>query len=452
MTRPRRILLILAASALCIAGVSPANALLAKRGAARVTGDDSLVAKAAPRGPALTLREAYRAALTRSEKLAIAQQNIEEARARFMDSFKYFLPDVRFRTSRREQDVSTDGASTEGISSDARRRTTPEEKFVFTQPLFSGFKEIAALRASGADRSQMRHEYQRAEELLFVDVMEAYFTALETRSDARILREISGLLDQRLSDLGERVKLGRSRESEMKSSIADQKLVRADLIGVQEQAVLAEEILSFYVGEDVSGRELAEEVLPPMPGDDLMAYEEAALSRLDVLAYKDALELAEQGVLSAQGGFLPTAKLEGNYYTRRVGFQDGNDWDVLLSLEVPIFDGAQALSDLKQASVDKEKARLALEESRRMARREARIAFKNMLLSRQAQETLREANEAARENYDILAEEYRLSLVNNLEVLDALRRYQDINRRYNNARYRAHKEYWRFKAAVGSIE
>ncbi|MCG3175815.1 MAG: hypothetical protein MOGMAGMI_00750 [Candidatus Omnitrophica bacterium] len=453
MRRPILLTLALAAAALALA--APAHALLTRKAASGSSASLVLSADtphAAPSGPALTLREAYALALDRSEALAVQAQDIEEAKARFLDSFRYFLPDVRFRTSRREQDVREGSGSAEGISSDARRRITPEEKFTFTQPIFSGFKEIAALRASGADRRQQRLEYERAEQLLFVDVMEAYYTALESRRDAEILREISDLLDKRLKELEERVRLGRSRESELKSSLADQRLVQADLTEAAERAAISEDLLSFYIGQEVRGRALADEALPPMPGDTIESYADLAeRTRKDVKAYEDGLFLAEQGVLSATAGFLPKAWVEGNYYTRRVGFQNGNDWDALLVLEVPIFDGAQNWSGLKQAAVDKEKARLLLEESRRVARREARSAFRSALLSRQAEEKLGEANTAAKENYDILTAEYRLSLVNNLEVLDALRRYQDINRRYNGAKYRAHREYWRFKSAVGDL-
>ena len=47
--------------------------------------------------------------------------------------------------------------------------------------------------------------------------------------------------------------------------------------------------------------------------------------------------------------------------------------------------------------------------------------------------------------------EYRSNLVNNLEVLDSLRRYQEVERRYHEARYATRKNYWKLKVALGDV-
>ncbi len=402
-------------------------------------------------GKALTLSGAFKLALKRNESLAIQKEEIEEAQGRFRRALGVWLPNVKFRMTRFEQDVSGEGASSDGISSDSRRRVKPESKFVFSQPLFSGFKEFAALKAAGADRKQQEKEYERARELLFVDVVEAYYNAIGARRDAEIFEGIRRALSDRLKDLESRVKLGRSRESELKASEADLKLAEADLIGARSSEALAKNLLEFYIGENLNTRTLLDEAAE-IKLSDISTYLSRAQSRKDVEALLSGKILAEGNVVSAQSGLFPKLTLDGNYYTHRVGFQNGNDWDVLLTLDVPIFDGAQTLGNIKEAAARKDIADLKYEESKRLAERELRDAYEALLSSLQAESALKAANDASKENYDIQVKEYRLNLVNNLDVLDTLRRSEDIERRYNEAHIEARKNYWKFKAALGEIE
>lgn len=405
----------------------------------------------APAPGSLTLRSAFEKALVRSESLAIEKEDLELAQARFYRSFQYFLPTVSFRTTRFERDVGKDSSSSEGgISSDSRRRVTPEEKFVFSQPIFSGFKEYAALAGSGADKKQQRLEYRRAEDLLFVDVMEAFYATLQAEADLKTLRTVADVLGKRMAELKERVNLGRSRESEMKTAEADLRIIEADLVTAEASARISLQLLEFYVGESLEGRGLADEDVPADTGD-LAFHLNAAGKRADVLATEEALKLARQGVVSAQSGFFPKAYLDGNYYTRRVGFQNGTDWDILLSLDVPIFDAGQTLGDVKEAWSTRKSAEYALSRARRTAELEIRNAHEDLTAARRATTAYNAAHEASKTNFEILEDEYRHNLVNNLDVLDALRRFEDEERRWHEARFDEKRAYWKFRSAIGEI-
>lgn len=395
-----------------------------------------------------TLEEAYRLALERSETVAIEQADLDLARARFYRAFKYFLPNVYWQTTRTERDVLADGVGGDGVSADTRRRVTPEDKFVFSQPLFSGFREFASLRGSGADKKQQQLEYERAKEVLFVDVVDAYCAALQSDRDVEILRSIHRLLAERIKDTAERVKLGRSRESEAKTALADLKLVEADLVSARSAAKGARNLLEFYAGVELTGRGLADMARASDPGE-LAGHLLKAHRRRDVLAAKEGLTLAQQAVVSAQGGFLPTASIDGNYYTRRVGFQEGNDWDVTLKMTVPIFDAGETLGDVKEAWALRRVAELRARQIRKTAEIEIRNAFEDYRAALAGSEALASAAEASRANYELQAKEYSFNLVNNLEVLDALRRYEDIARRRNIAEYEAQRAHARFRAATG---
>lgn len=396
----------------------------------------------------LGLLDAYRLALVQSESVAITQKEIDLARARFYRSFDYFLPSVHFEMTRFEHDVDDDGGASGSLN--FSRRTTPQNKFTFSQPIFSGFKEIAALRGSGADRQAQELRWRRAQELLFVDVMEAYYNVLLHRRDLESLQQQKKVLDDRLVELKQRIELGRSREGEMKTTTADAKLIEADLVATRLAVARAENLLSFYIGQSVAGYRLDDSTAPEgEPSlDEALAQ---VRSRADVTASEKEMYVATQRVVSAQAGLFPTASLDGNYYTRRPGFQDGNDWDVTVKFDVPVFDVGSTLGDIKEAHALREQARLAARQALRSAELDVRDAYEDLRSSREADAALQVAAQAARENAELETADYRLNLVDNLDVLDALRRSLDIQRRANDAAFEAKKSAWRYRIARGEL-
>ena len=102
----------------------------------------------------LTLEECYELALARSEELLIHQEKIREAEGRFLEALGTVMPTATFEWSRKRQDGNNASAFS--------LQDIPERKFVFTQPIFSGFKEFAALAASRAQRRERAFERRRA--------------------------------------------------------------------------------------------------------------------------------------------------------------------------------------------------------------------------------------------------------------------------------------------------
>ncbi|OGW91620.1 MAG: hypothetical protein A3D28_03110 [Omnitrophica bacterium RIFCSPHIGHO2_02_FULL_63_14] len=394
----------------------------------------------------LTLSEAYRLALVRSEDLAVQYQLIHEAAGHFYQGLDVMMPKIFFHASELRQDAPEDTG--DGVSGSFTRKTKPERRFTFTQPLFSGFKEIAAIFGGRAEKKQRRFEYERAQELLFIDVAESFYAVLAARDDARTLEATAGLLDERERDLEARIRIGRSRATELETSTAEAKIVAADLLEARRLERVSLELLEFYVGAPVAG-ELVDDVSAKGEAADVNYYLNNAPKRLDVMATEQAYELAKHGVTSAFAGFLPTAELEGNYYTERVGLQGGIDWDYTLTLDVPLFDGTQAIGDTRVAAAAREAARQNLSKARRTAELEIRTAHENYTSARAREAAYADARDALKRSYEIQQEDYRLNLVNNLDVLDALRRFEEADRQYHAALYEARVNYWKLKIAAG---
>ena len=403
--------------------------------------------------PPLTLQTAYELSLKQSEVVAQQVQQLESAYGDFYSSLQIILPDVHYVITYFEQDSPRKGeegssASGDTASAGALRRTTPGAKFTFSQPLFSGFKELAALSGGGALKQQRRHEIRRAKEMLFVDVVDAFYQTLWKQKTVEIDAAIEGSIAERMRELEERVKLGRSRDGEMQTAKSDLKTVEASLQKAKREYVVARELLEFYVGRPIQGP-LADEETASLQLGDLLRFLEVRDKRADVLVAKENLKVYQAKTISAQAGFLPTASLDGNYYTRRVGFQSGTDWDVLLTVDVPVFDGMETFGAVKKAYAEREIARLEYERVRRKADLEIKNFFETYRSMENEDKALEEAAEAAKENYAIQSQDYRMNLVNNLEVLDALRRSEEAQNGWTETHFEMKKSYWKFKVAVG---
>ena len=389
---------------------------------------------------ALTLADCYRLALKQSEEVALRAELINESEARFMQAFSGILPKFSFSSIDKWQDGNGGSAFT--------RRYLPERKFTLSQPLFSGFKEFAAMRGSHLEKDLRRLEKERAEQLLLVDVSDAYHLVVEQREDLRILDSIRETLRQRQEELEGREKIGRSRASERVAVQAQMYRVESDWELAQSREAVAVQLLGFLTGLDAVGD--LQEPGPSLPAaQPEESYLTQAAGRADVKAAEQELKISQQRLSVARSGFFPTVDLDGNYYVDRSGAAKEVTWDTSLNVGVPIFQGGRARGENKEAESLLRQAEIRLQQARRAALHDVRDAYAQYDGTLARVRALTKALEATEESYQLEAQEYRLSLVSNLEVLATLQTLQDARRDLVNLLYEAHRAYWKLKTAAG---
>ncbi len=390
--------------------------------------------------PALTLSECYRLALKRSEAIAIHRELLKATEGRFLQAFGAILPHASFDLSEKRQDGAGGSAFT--------LKEIPERKFFFTQPLFSGFKEFAAMAGSRAERRERLAEQRRAEQLLFADVADAFHLLLEEREDAGALQQMRIALTGRLDELKERGRLGRSRQSEIVSAETQLRRVEAEIERVRGQEITARQLLEFLTGREQIGEIVNDVVELPAIGAEEACVAQAS-GRPDVQAAKEARQVADKNIFVTQAKLWPTANLESNYYTKRVGVTSGVDWDVTLKVDVPLFQGGQAVGATQEAIAQARAAKLRAQQAERQAELEIRGAYANWRTAVQRREALAKALASAEENYRLQTDDYRLSLVSNLDVLQALQALQDARRDVIHAQHEEQRSYWHLTVAMG---
>ncbi|OIO39636.1 MAG: hypothetical protein AUJ72_00335, partial [Candidatus Omnitrophica bacterium CG1_02_46_14] len=351
----------------------------------------------------LTFAEAYRLSLIESEDVATKQSELDKAQGHKYQALNEVMPAVGFKMTESIQDTSKKGedvGSNSGTTSSLLRRTTPQKQFTLRQPLFSGFKEIAGLQGSDAEKNQKRFEKRRIEEILLTDVASAFYAVIQAEKDVKIVEKTYKTLAERIEELKGRVSIGRSRENEIQTALSDQKKVESQLIIAKSNVITARQELEYYIGREVNGP-LADPLESAVDPKALEDYMNKVDSRSDVQAANQAYILAEKSVVVAQSGLFPNAALDGNYYTQRVGIQSGIDWDVLLSVNVPIFNGTETFGEIKVAVSEREMAKYNFMKTKRLARLDIRKTYEEYRSFRLEEAALGEAVKAKKKDYDL---------------------------------------------------
>jgi outer membrane protein len=399
--------------------------------------------------PDVTLEDCYQMALWRSEALSIDGEELVRLQAQIEEAVGSILPRVAFRGSYTRQDDS--GVVSSG--SVARSFTLEERteyRFVARQPLFSGLREVYAIRQGNAFYESREHRLRQARLLLFADVAEAFYLALQVRRDLETTQDTLALARERLEELVQRQRVGISRRSEVLAQEAEVASLEADVERLRGALAVAWEALRFLTG--LAGTPALADSIPE-PGDPgfLESYLSRALaSRADLEAARREVAAREEAVGIARAGYLPTASLDANYYTHREGLSDSINWDLVVSLEVPVFEGTVTQARLRGARSDVRAAQFRLERLRREIELEVNRSYADLQALRSQLASLEKAVASAQENYDIVQAEYRRDIVTNVEVLAALDTLQRARLERDRARFQAKLAAVRLEVRSGS--
>jgi outer membrane protein len=401
----------------------------------------------APAAQTFTLQDCYRLALKRSEEIAIRKEAVEKVTADFFNAAGEAFGDVNFIIKDTRQDRDP-GSGSDAFSSSALAFDRRERSFEITQPLFQGFKTIGAVTGAGSLKKQRREEKIRAEQLLFLDVANAFYGTLRYKEETDIVRKIRSLLEERMAELAEREQIGRSRPSEVVTAKARMKRTEADLADARGLLIVTRYLLEFLTGTDIEPGMLQDEE-SPKEHERLEVVLEWRERRPDVLAAKQAEKAAAKNIVIAQSGLWPEITFENNNFVHREGAQRKIAWDLLFQFTIPLSRGGENMGKIKEAWGDWKTAKLNYSAAKRTAELEIKQAYQNWISALERSQALEEAVVLSEENLEIQKEEYSRNLVSNLDVLEAVEQLHETSREANTVRYEAKEHFWKLQVAAG---
>ncbi len=398
--------------------------------------------------PRLTLDDCYQMALYRSEALAIDGEELVRLQARFEQVRGGALPRIGFEGSYTRTDRPPPAT---GVQQSLTLFERTEYRFAVRQPVFAGLAEFYALRQLGALQGEREHALRHARVLLYADVADAFYAVLEAGRELATTRDSLRLAEERLEELVQRNRAGISRRSEVLAQEAEAASIRASAERVKGVLAVAGEVLRFLTG--LSATPELEDTLPE-PGDldPVERYlARAARERHDLRAASERVRAAEEGIGIARAGYLPTVDFEARYFTHREGVSADIDWDLVLSFEMPIFEGGITQAKLREArsgvrSAELERARLLRDAALQVNR-----AYADFQAFRSELGALESAVASAEENYAIVQAEYRRSIATNIDVLAAFEQLQQARLRRDRARFQAKRSGVRLEVVSGVL-
>jgi len=378
------------------------------------------VAQAAPKVDEITLRQCYEWAKKRNENLKIHEEDIEQSQSRARAALSGAFPHLGWNfTNTRLQPGGVEALERKGFSGFVEKNQI-ESKFFFKQPLFSGLREFSAYSGFKKESARDTLLLERISEELFEKTAIAFYATLASETDMENTKTTLALAQDRVRELDTFLRLGKARKSEKFAAQARAAAIKATLRQVQARIVANREDLSYLTGENLSAATLVDEIPgPPSMGtlDEALAQ---AQSRKDLRAQREDTMAKDLRVRYENGFHWPTLDLAGNYYTHRATFLNEIKWDLGLFLEVPIFTGGSVSAKVQEAQSAYRQSLLTLQEMERGVLYSVRKTYEELTACIEETQSLEEAAQAAQKSYDALIEEYRLGLVTNLEVLEAL--------------------------------
>lgn len=395
-----------------------------------------------PSSRALTLDEAYAAALKRSEEVAQRGETYAQVMAQVSQLWASVQPRIDAVGTQMWQD---DGGGSGSFPIPTTQQTAAINA---RQPLFSGFREFLAVKAAKARGRSADLALTRAKQLLYQDVAAAYLDLLESRGEIATREAQVRLTEGRVKDLRGFVDLGRSRKSEVLAAEAQLAQDQADLETSRGLERVRQATLRFLTGLE---GELAPAAVPaPAEPGDVKPFLDRAAARPDVQAAREDLEAAELGVSIQSRQFWPVISAEGNYYLKRPNNVFRNvKWDATLTGRLPIYAGGAIRAATREADAVRRFREQALSAAARRAELDVRSAHADVVSGAAIVRALENAAVLAEANSKAQAQDYRQGLVTNLDVLNSLASVQQTRLRLDRSRLQAYLARVRLDVAAG---
>lgn len=351
----------------------------------------------------VSLGEVYSLALGRSEDLAAQAEGVAQLDAAERALGAAFMPVLDLNAS---------------LTKEQERDAAARGYLSGSYALFSGMRDYISAKAASARTGAARLDLERARQRLYLAAAQGYLNLQSAQQELFIREGQLAVTSRRIDELEARAAIGRSRRSEVISARSQLAQEKAAFLAAASYERLAQQALKFMTGLP---EDLAPAALDLRLRAGLAAYQRLALSRPDVRARR--LEADSYGYLAQareRAGW-PSLSLGAEYYVLRDPMPDPeNRWNAGAFFKVPLYTGGELKAGKDAAYAAARAAGLQTDLARRQALSEVASAYDEFTYAERQAASLAEALVLAEENARYQQEDYKLGLVNNLEVLNAL--------------------------------
>lgn len=369
----------------------------------------------------LTLKDAIRIALQKHPSVAIAKNQLEQARARRQQAEARYFPTISPSATYVNQQTRTalPGFGTRVGSIDETRTDISLRQTIFD----SGQREISAAQARRSVESA-EQAYRDAVQQKVLSVTTAYYELLRRMALQKVAEANVQRAQQTVDVVKAQVEVGVAAQKDVLQAEAELANAQVSLIQSRNQVRLAEASLrnELGIGQDVP-LQVAEvgdreaEQLPPL--GSLEAYlQEAFAQRPDYQRQRISSEIQRLSLRLAQ--IQSGIQIQSDFvYGRRIDPDPGDTRSFTISASYPLFDGGAARAAVRESRAGYDSALQQIEQLKLTVRLDVEQAY---LTRAEAQERLnaaRKALEAAQVNYQAALESRKEGVSSLIEVINA---------------------------------
>ncbi|MFZ4712132.1 MAG: TolC family protein [Bacteriovoracaceae bacterium] len=396
----------------------------------------------------LRIDDVYRTAISNTEVMKRSQARLDQAEERKNQASGAIMPAVSLKANYLEIEPPKAAG---GVSNAFTRTNQYSTSINVTQPLFRGLRDFALYRQTKSTvlLNQYLKDYSKI--TLYQSVIAAYYNLLMAQKDLESIRQLKKYSEERTRELRERVKIGRSRKGELLQSESQGANALAAEVDAESLVVESRASLAFFLNDKTSTEYvLAPEVLPTdlKPMD---YYVSLAQDRPDLKAKMTEVEVSTENISLARGNHLPNLDLFGNYYLARTGILATSNWDVGVTLTMPLFQGGVVNAQVREAVEKKNEIILNHDETKRMIERDVTVLYESVSRSLKQLDDLKKAMKKTEETYRESQRDYRFGLVNNLDVILSLNSYVETKRSYDRLETQTIMSYKNLEAVAGVL-
>lgn len=295
-----------------------------------------------------------------------------------------------------------------------------------TQPLYTGGRVNATVhRAKNAVFAE-RANLIAQEESAFTDTVNAYVGVIQARQVAEIQRNNEQVLSQQLQATQDRFRVGEITQTDVAQAQAALASATATRLTAEGSQRTAEAAYLRAVGTAPPADLVAPQALKLPIRSEQDAARTAGDNNPAVISALFTEAGARNAVDAAFGALLPQVSLQGQaFQSNNAGSRSlqSNGYEVLAQLSVPIYQGGQEYSAVRQARETVTQQERLVSDARRTAVQNAVQAWQTLQAARASSDSSRAAVQASRV---ALEGEQRQALVGTATTLDVLIQQQNL--------------------------
>jgi len=381
--------------------------------------------------------------------LEIAKQKVNEARAGFMPvlsatgSYTYFgeLPtmDIDF-------DLSAFGLSPELMQMMGMDTPPADEEsksggipvgsvdtysagLSLQQPLFTWGKIYNNYKQAKISMEASQQAYEAAKRQVTLDVTKAFYGVLLTEKLVNVAEKAVSQVEAHVKVAQDLLDAGMATDFDLLRAKVQLANFKSLLIRARNGLTLSKDSFKNTIGMDLNAQinVAGELVYKPLDLDLDQLIESAMANRPEIKQLKLQEQVGKKYISLAKAGNKPNLALLGNYNLESNADKMGDvfdrdewnkNWNIILALQVPIFDGLATRARVKQAENGLEQIRIGMEQLTDGVGLEVRAAFLGLRESEELLKVQAETVQQAEESLRIANLRHKNGMITSVELMD----------------------------------